>query len=50
VVQVSPLLFDYVGRRMMTSQHSWIRRAWWIPQAVNTIVLLASGAHNLSVR
>ena len=50
VVQVSPLLFDYVGRRMMTSQHSWIRRAWWVPQAVNTIVLLASGAHNLSVR
>jgi hypothetical protein len=50
VVQVSPLLFDYVGRRMMTSQHNWIRRAWWVPQAVNTIVLLASGAHNLSVR
>lgn len=50
VVQVSPLLFDYVGRRMMTSQHNWIRRAWWVPQAVNTVVLLASGAHNLSVR
>jgi hypothetical protein len=50
VVQVSPLLFDYVGRRMMTSQHNWIRRAWWVPQAVNTIILLASGAHNLSVR
>jgi hypothetical protein len=49
VVQVSPLLFDYVGRRMMTSHRDWARRTWWIPQVVSTIVLLASGAHNLSV-
>jgi hypothetical protein len=50
VAQVGPIVFDYLGRRMMTSQHNWIRRAWWVPQAVNTIVLLASGAHNLSIR
>jgi hypothetical protein len=48
VVQVGPVLFDYLGRRMMTSQHGWARRTWWIPQAVSTAVLLASGAHNLS--
>jgi hypothetical protein len=49
VVQVGPVLFDYLGRPMMTSQHGWARRTWWIPQAVSAAVLLASGAHNLSV-
>jgi hypothetical protein len=49
VAQVGPIVFDYLGRRMMTSQCDWSRRTWWIPQVVSTIVLLASGAHNLSV-
>jgi hypothetical protein len=49
VIQVGSVLFDYLGRHMMTSQHGWMRRTWWIPQAVNSVVLLTSGAHNLSV-
>jgi len=49
VAQVGPIVFDYLGRRMMTSQRRWARRTWWIPQVASTIVLLASGAHNLSV-
>jgi hypothetical protein len=49
VVQAAPIVLDYLGRRMMTSQHGWAKRSWWIPQTVSTIVLLASGAHNMSV-
>jgi len=49
IVQVGPIAFDYLGRRMMTSQHHWVRRTWWIPQAVSMAMSLASGAHNLSV-
>jgi hypothetical protein len=46
-IQVGPLAFDYVGRRMMTSQHAWMRHVWWIPQALSTAMSLGSGAHNL---
>ena len=49
IVQAGPIVFDYLGRRMMTSQHHWVRRTWWISQAVSTAMSLASGAHNLSV-
>lgn len=48
-IQVGPVLFDYVGRRMMTSRYGWARHTWWIPQAVSTAMSLASGAHNLTI-
>ena len=48
-IQVGPVLFDYVSRRMMTSQHGWARRTWWILQAASTVTSLASGAHNLTI-
>jgi hypothetical protein len=48
-VQAGPVLLDYVGRRMMTSRHGWVRHTWWVPQAMSTAVSLASGFHNLSV-
>jgi hypothetical protein len=47
-IQIAPLLFDYLGRRMMTSEHGWLRHSWWIPQALSTGISLGSGAHNLS--
>ncbi len=47
-IQVGPLIFDYLSGRMMTSQHAWIRHAWWIPQALSTAASLGSGAYNLS--
>ena len=50
VIQVGPLVFDYVGRRMMTSQHGWLRHTWWIPQVLSTAMSLGSGAHNLSLQ
>jgi len=49
VVQVGPIVLDYLGRRMMTSRHDWARHTWWIPQVVSTVASFASGAHNLGV-
>lgn len=49
VIQISPVLFDYLGRRMMNSQHEWERHIWWVLQAVSTATSLASGAHNLTI-
>jgi hypothetical protein len=48
-IQVGPTVLDYVGRRMMKSQHGWARHAWWLPQALGTAVSIASGVHNLGV-
>ena len=48
VVQVTPLLLDYVSHRMMTSEHGWARHTWWMPQAIGTAMSIAGGAYNLS--
>jgi hypothetical protein len=48
-IQVGPALLDYLGRRMMKSQQSWTRHAWWLPQALGTAVSIACGVHNLGV-
>lgn len=45
-VQASPALMNYLGRRMMTSRHRWVRRMWWVPQAAGTAVSLTAGIHN----
>jgi hypothetical protein len=44
--QVTPLIMDFVGHRMMRSNRSWIRKAWWVPQAASGGVSLAAGVHN----
>lgn len=48
-MQAGPLLFEYVGWRMMKSRHGWERRTWWVPQSLGMAMNLASGAHNLGV-
>jgi hypothetical protein len=48
-IQVSPLLFDYLGRRMMASHYGWAKRTWWVVQTVSTVISLAAAAHNLQV-
>ena len=48
-VQASPVLMDYLGRRMMTSQHHWVRRIWWLPQAAGTTTSFLSGVHNVHI-
>jgi hypothetical protein len=47
--QVSPVVMDYIGKRMMVSQNRWMRRMWWLPQAAGSGFSVAAGAHNLSV-
>jgi hypothetical protein len=45
--QVSPALMDYLGRRMMVSQHRWLRKMWWLPQTAGTGMSLAACVHNV---
>jgi hypothetical protein len=49
-IQVGPVLFDFIGHRMMDSRHGWERHTWWVPQALGTAMSIMSGAHNLSLR
>jgi hypothetical protein len=47
--QVSPIVMDYIGKRMMVSQNRWMRRMWWLPQAAGSGFSVAAGVHNLGV-
>jgi hypothetical protein len=47
--QVSPLVLDFVGRKMMTSRHPLLRKFWWVPQSAGTGMSLFAGAHNVGV-
>jgi hypothetical protein len=47
--QVSPAFMDFLGRRMMVSQHVWVRKVWWLPQAAGASFSFAAGAHNVGV-
>jgi hypothetical protein len=44
--QVSPAIMDYLGHRMMTSEHKWMWRMWWAPQVVGSSMSLSAGIHN----
>ncbi len=48
-IQVGPLMMDYVGKKMMYSRHSWVRRMWWVPQSASFASSLFCGVHNLGV-
>jgi len=45
--QVSPLVMDFIGKRMMTSQHSLLRKVWWLPQTVGAGVSVGAAVHNV---
>jgi len=47
--QVSPAFMDFLGKRMMVSQHGWLRKMWWVPQLAGAGMSFASGAHNVGV-
>jgi hypothetical protein len=47
--QVSPLVMDYIGRKMMTSQYPVLRKMWWLPQSAGTGMSLFAGVHNVGV-
>jgi len=44
--QVSPVVMDYLGHRMMTSNHQWMRKLWWVPQTAGMGFSLGAGIHN----
>ncbi|MGD0402830.1 MAG: hypothetical protein ABSB66_06505 [Candidatus Acidiferrales bacterium] len=48
-IQVGPVLFDVLARRMQRSQNNFIRRTWWLPQSASTGASIFAGVHNLSV-
>ncbi len=47
--QVSPLVLDLVGRKMMTSHYPMVRKLWWLPQSAGTGMSLFAGVHNYGV-
>ena len=47
--QVSPLVLDFIGRKMMTSRHELLRRMWWLPQSAGMGTSLGAGANNMAV-
>jgi hypothetical protein len=47
--QVSPVVLDYIGRKMMTSQYPLLRKLWWLPQSAGTGMSLFAGVHNVGV-
>lgn len=47
--QVSPAFTDFLGKRMMVSQHKWMRKMWWVPQTAGAGMSFAAGAHNVGV-
>ena len=49
VTQVSPAVMDFLGKRMMVSEHHWVRRLWWVPQAAGSGFSIGAGVHNLGV-
>jgi hypothetical protein len=47
--QVSPAIMDFIGRRMMTSNHPLMRRFWWVPQTAGASFSFGAGIHNYRV-
>jgi hypothetical protein len=47
--QVSPVVMDYIGKRLMVSQNRWLRRMWWLPQAAGSGFSIGAGVHNMGV-
>ncbi len=47
--QVSPVVMDFIGKRMMVSENRWVRRMWWLPQAAGSGFSIVAGVHNMGV-
>jgi len=47
--QVSPAVLDYLGHRMMNSNHGLMRRFWWLPQVAGASLSFGAGIHNYRV-
>jgi len=47
--QVSPLVMDFIGHKMMTSENRVVRGMWWLPQSLGTGMSVSAGIHNVGV-
>jgi hypothetical protein len=47
--QVSPLVMDLIGRKMMTSRYPMLRKMWWLPQTAGTGMSVFAGVHNVGI-
>ncbi|HYL87031.1 MAG TPA: hypothetical protein VE263_22600 [Candidatus Angelobacter sp.] len=47
--QVSPAIMDFIGKRLMVSEHRWVRKIWWVPQTAGASFSFVAAAHNVSV-
>ena len=47
--QVTPLVMDILGRRMMMSGRPWVHKLWWVPQSTMASVSLEAGIHNVRI-
>jgi len=47
--QITPLLMDILGRRMMTSERPWVHKLWWVPQSAMASVSFEAGIHNVRI-
>jgi hypothetical protein len=45
--QVSPLVMDFIGKRMMVSQNRILRKMWWLPQVAGSGVSTFAVVHNV---
>ncbi len=48
-IQVTPILFDFIGRKMQHSENGMVRRMWWVPQVLGTATSFGAGIRNLAV-
>ena len=49
MLQLAPVGFDYLGRRMLRSQNQLFRKTWWLPQLASTGASLWCASRNLRV-
>jgi hypothetical protein len=49
-IQLAPTLLDFASRRMLRSEHHWVRKLWWVPQTASSAGFFYSGARNLNVQ
>jgi len=47
--QVSPLVMDFLGKKMMVSNNKMVRKMWWLPQVAGSGVSIAAGVHNVGM-
>jgi hypothetical protein len=47
--QVSPLVMDLIGRKMITSRHPLLRRLWWLPQSAGMTTSVMAGINNVTI-